>query len=136
MSVDYESLFHASEVDLLVPSFSHCPPFPLDPSSSTGWWTEAQSAKARDTAFLGEHATNEQDRTQGHHGVLCDGPGLGCGADHVDEKLVYYVGMSVDDGSSLESDEVSPELKQFLSHLQASTSIISVRWGWPPDRCS
>ena len=33
-----------------------------------------------------------------------------------DEKLIYYVGMSVDDGSG--SEEVSPELKQFLSHLQ------------------
>ena len=44
-------------------------------------------------------------------------------ADGLDEKLVYYVGMSVDDGSSSESDEVSPELKQFLSHLKVCLRI-------------
>jgi hypothetical protein len=46
--------------------------------------------------------------------------GRGDGADRIDEKLVYYVGMSIDDGSgsSSGSDEISPELKQFLSHLQ------------------
>ena len=53
-------------------------------------------------------------------------------ADGLDEKLVYYVGMSVDDGSSSESDEVSPELKQFLSHLQVGLLIIGdYEWGDP-----
>lgn len=55
MSVDFESLFHASAIELLVPSFSQCPAYPSDPSSSKLWWTEAQAARSRDTAFLGDY---------------------------------------------------------------------------------
>jgi hypothetical protein len=54
MSLDFESLVHASAVELLVPSVSQCPTYPSDPSSSRSWWTEAQRAQARDIAFLGE----------------------------------------------------------------------------------
>lgn len=44
----------------------------------------------------------------------------GCTADteDADEKLAYYVGMSIDDGTN--EEEPSAELRRFLSQLQVS----------------
>jgi hypothetical protein len=51
-TMDPEQLFHASQIELLIPSYSSCPAQPEDPSSSS-WWTDAQNARTRDTAYLG-----------------------------------------------------------------------------------
>lgn len=58
-STDFESLFHAAIIDLLVPSLSACPPQPENekeagPSSLRSWWAGVQDAKARDVAFFGQ----------------------------------------------------------------------------------
>lgn len=76
--LDYETLFHNTTIDLLIPSISTCPERPdsryedgalraeddvdLDvgagggagPSRLRAWWSEVQTSPARDIAFFGK----------------------------------------------------------------------------------
>jgi hypothetical protein len=50
----YESLFHASSLDLVVPEIGSLPAQPDDAASLSGWWESVQGVRARDVAFFGE----------------------------------------------------------------------------------
>jgi hypothetical protein len=55
-SSQYEALFHASSVDLVVPEISSLPAQLLSPSTSTSvdsWVNELDNVASRDVAFLG-----------------------------------------------------------------------------------
>ncbi|ORY34881.1 TRAPP trafficking subunit Trs65-domain-containing protein [Naematelia encephala] len=53
----FESLFHASSIDLLIPSYSSLPPTPAHDASADDierWWEGVERAPRRHTAFLDE----------------------------------------------------------------------------------
>jgi hypothetical protein len=113
---DPDALFHASQVELLIPSLSSCPAQPEDPSSSS-WWSDAQAAKSRDIAFLGQYRPRVPSQP-----FTTKNP-----SNESDERLEYYVGLSVDEPSPGAGDGPSLELKHFLSRLQVGSLVTKLR---------
>ncbi|WVQ79410.1 hypothetical protein IAT38_001507 [Cryptococcus sp. DSM 104549] len=96
ISAHYESIFHASSVEVVIPETSSFPPSPSD-DDLPSWWDGIRGSSTRDTAYF-------------------------------DEKLVYFVAMTLRDESlldmpgtpALDAKEPTSEMLRFLGRLQLS----------------